>query len=92
VTARRHGGEAIVQVADSGIGIPPDELPLVFDRFYRVAGSARSTRGSGIGLTIARGIARAHHGDVLAASPGVGTGSTFTLVLPAADAPDATAG
>jgi signal transduction histidine kinase len=92
VTAHRRGDEAIVEVADSGIGIAPDEVALVFDRFYRVAGSARSTSGSGIGLTIARGIARAHHGDVLAASPGLGLGSTFTLVLPAAEAVDESPG
>jgi signal transduction histidine kinase len=81
--AMRPGGEtAAVAVTDTGIGLSADDLPRVFDRFYRVPGPARPAGGSGIGLTIARGIARAHGGDIEASSPGSGRGSTFTLTLP----------
>jgi signal transduction histidine kinase len=73
-----------VDVTDTGDGIAADELGAIFERFHRapnVAGrSARS--GRGIGLTIARSLARAHGGDVTAASPGPGRGATFRLLLP----------
>lgn len=84
VALRRRGSVADVAVTDSGVGLAPDDLELVFDRFYRVDGNTRSAGGSGIGLTIAHGIAHAHHGEVEAASPGRGAGSTFTLTLPLA--------
>jgi signal transduction histidine kinase len=71
-----------VAVADTGIGLPPEELERVFDRFYRVEGVERPPGGSGIGLGIARAIARAHCGDVTAASDGPGRGATFTLRVP----------
>lgn len=74
---------AWVRVADSGIGIPPAALPFLFERFYRVDPSrARTSGGSGIGLTIARHLAWAMGGELTAASPGPGQGSTFTLTLP----------
>lgn len=89
VSTRRDHGLVVVAVTDTGIGLTAEDLPLVFDRFYRVAGPERPPGGSGIGLTIARGIARAHGGDVSVTSPGLGQGSTFLLSLPlaAADAP-----
>ena len=80
--ASRAHGRAAVAVSDTGIGLSPENLELVFDRFYRVPGPTRPAGGSGIGLTIARGIAHAHHGDIEAASPGVGRGSVFTFTLP----------
>jgi histidine kinase len=74
-----------VTVEDTGIGIPADALPYIFERFYRVDQSrARSSGGSGIGLTIARYFAWAMGGELTASSPGVGQGSSFTLVLPLA--------
>ena len=84
VALRRRGDLAEMAVTDSGIGLAAEDLPFVFDRFYRVHGPVRPAGGSGIGLTIARGIAHAHHGDLDAASPGPGAGSTFTLTLPLA--------
>jgi signal transduction histidine kinase len=54
----------------------------VFERFYRVPGLDRPPGGSGIGLTVAAGIAHAHHGDIRASSKGLGEGSTFILELP----------
>ena len=72
-----------VVVEDTGIGIPAEALPYLFERFYRVDPSrSRASGGSGIGLTIARHLARAMGGEITAASPGVGKGSVFTLLLP----------
>lgn len=83
VAATTVGGEVRISVSDTGVGIAPEHLPHVFERFYR-ADPARSRRtgGSGIGLTIARALARAHGGDLHAASAGPGRGAIFTLVLP----------
>jgi signal transduction histidine kinase len=67
---RQDAGSLTVRVSDSGPGIPADELPHVFDRFFKRAGS----RGSGLGLAIARTLARAHGGDITVESrPGQGT-------------------
>ncbi len=73
-------GMARVSVADNGRGLGEDQLSLVFERFYRADRSASS--GSGIGLTIARGLARLHGGDVTVTSQGPGRGSTFVLSIP----------
>jgi len=82
-------GFAVLQVSDTGPGIPADELPHVFDRFFR--GRAARAGGSGIGLTVARDLARAQGGE-LAAANDAGGGSMFTLWLPLAspDLPAAT--
>ncbi|MGZ4587377.1 MAG: sensor histidine kinase [Mycobacteriaceae bacterium] len=83
VTARDvHGGEGEVVVTDSGVDLSEEDIEQVFERFYRVPGQPRRSPGSGIGLTIARGIARAHGGDVMASSTGRGQGATFSAVLP----------
>lgn len=86
VGCRALAGEALVAVVDTGEGLDPVELERVFERFYRAPGrrTVGHDRGSGIGLTIARGIARAHGGDVTATSPGPGRGATFTLRVPLA--------
>jgi signal transduction histidine kinase len=76
--ARAEDGEARVSVADTGLGIPPENLPHVFDRF----GQARSTRRAGAGLAIARGIVEAHGGTIgVESEPGRGTTFHFTLPL-----------
>lgn len=70
-------------VADTGIGIAPENLPQVFERFYRAdAARSRVSGGSGIGLTIARAIVEAHGGTMSASSDGLGHGSTFRFTLP----------
>jgi len=74
VDARLADGQLIVDVSDDGPGIAAEELPKLFDRFYKGRGST----GSGLGLTIARSLARAHGGDIRAVStPGAGTTITF---------------
>ncbi|WP_062318655.1 sensor histidine kinase [Demequina maris] len=83
VAVEARGDDAVAEVADEGDGIAPEELDRVFERFYRGPGSGERP-GRGIGLTIARSLARAHGGDVSARSDGRGRGATFTLVLPRA--------
>ena len=85
VAARRQGAEVHIQVSDTGIGMSPEHLALVFTRFYRVDKSrARAGGGSGIGLTIARHLVEAHAGRIWAESPGPGRGSNFAFTLPVA--------
>ena len=75
-------GEAVVAVSDTGIGIPEDDLPYVFERFFRSKASRRTNPGgSGLGLSIVRWIVEAHKGRVTAESA-LGKGSTFTVRLP----------
>ncbi len=86
VYGHKRDGFAEVTVEDNGIGIPPDALPYLFERFYRVDRSrARRSGGSGIGLTIARQLTWAMGGDLSAESDGVGQGSCFRFTLPLAD-------
>jgi two-component system OmpR family sensor kinase len=76
--------EVWVEVSDQGPGISAELQPLVWDKFYRVAGSERVTHGTGIGLAVVRTLAELHGGHVeLDSSPGAG--STFRIVLPRAD-------
>jgi signal transduction histidine kinase len=77
------GDGAMIQVQDTGVGIRPDELPRIFDRFYRgsLANEARGS-GSGLGLAIVRSIVDMHHGAVEVSST-LGAGTTFTVTLPA---------
>jgi two-component system sensor histidine kinase MtrB len=71
---------ATVEVADGGPGIPPEQLPLIFERFYK-ADSARASAGSGLGLAIALENARLLGGDISVSSD-VQRGSVFRLTLP----------
>jgi two-component system, OmpR family, phosphate regulon sensor histidine kinase PhoR len=78
---------ALLQVADTGEGIPARELPRIFERFYRVdKARARQTGGTGLGLAIVRHVAEAHGGTVWVDSE-LGRGSTFTVALPVAGPP-----
>ncbi len=88
ISAERLDGEAIVTVADTGIGIPAKMLPRVFDLFTQVDGSlARARGGVGIGLALVRDIVRLHGGGIEARSDGEGLGSRFIVRLPLATAP-----
>ena len=81
----RVDGMARFSIQDSGVGLSPADLDLIFQRFYRVDKSrSRIGGGSGIGLTIARYIIEAHGGHLWAESPGPGQGSTFSFTLPLA--------
>lgn len=82
VTARSAASRAEIVITDTGEGLGDEDLERVFERFYRAPSQSRRSAGSGIGLTIARGIARAHGGDIVAASPGPGLGASFTLSVP----------
>ena len=73
-------GQVIISVSDTGIGIPPADLPRIFERFYR-GDQSRSHAGIGLGLSLARAIARSYDGDITVASV-PGQGSTFTVSLP----------
>ena len=85
VTAGRHGTRVEVSVADTGEGIPAEDLPNIFERLYRVDKSrARATGGSGLGLTIARRLVEAHGGTLMAQSE-LGKGSHFVFTLPLAE-------
>ena len=86
VTVRGESGQLRIDVSDTGIGIPADQLPRIFEKYYQVGQQARSI-GAGLGLAIARQIVEAHGGTISAQSE-VGKGTTFTLLLPvhAADA------
>jgi signal transduction histidine kinase len=73
---------ARIRVSDTGVGVAPEDVGRIFDEFYRAdSKSARLRRGTGLGLTISRRLARALGGDVTVESR-VGVGSTFTLELP----------
>ena len=82
VELQRSGKKALLKVSDTGVGIPKNDLPHIFERFYRVdRARARETGGTGLGLAIVKQIAVQHGGDVLVASE-EGKGSTFTVELP----------
>lgn len=80
-----------LSVTDHGPGIPPAHQAHIFDKFYRITGGSRSTSGSGLGLAIVKGFVEAHGGQVTVRSV-QGSGTTFTVVLPVADAPAFPAG
>jgi heavy metal sensor kinase len=80
VSARKDRGNVHVEIKDTGIGIQPEHLPHIFERFYRVEQS-RSQRGTGLGLAIAFQIVQAHGGNIEVEST-LGTGTTFRIELP----------
>lgn len=83
ISLAKEGSWAIVEVADTGIGIPEEDIPYIFDRFYRVdKARSRGLGGTGLGLSIVKWIAQTHGGDVSVSSK-VGEGSRFIVSLPA---------
>ena len=82
VNLRRMGRDAVLEISDTGVGIPADNLAHVFDRFYRVdKARSRDTGGTGLGLSIVQQIVRLHAGSVTVQSE-QGKGTTFTVQLP----------
>jgi two-component system sensor histidine kinase BaeS len=89
VTLRVDGAEAAIDVADSGIGIPPEHVARIFDRFWRAPEArARATQGSGVGLALVADLVAAHDGRVEVSSR-PGRGSTFSVRLPLGEPPPA---
>jgi two-component system sensor histidine kinase BaeS len=83
IRASQLGPDAVLQVTDTGVGVDAEDLPRIFDRFWR-GRNASGTSGSGIGLAVAAELAQAHGGELIATSqPGQGT--QLTLTLPAAE-------
>ncbi len=74
--------ELCLSISDQGIGIAPEHLDRIFDRFYRVARGEERTTGSGLGLSIVRATIETHGGKIWADSPGIGLGTTFYCTLP----------
>jgi len=84
VSVRARNGEAVLEVADTGIGIPEADRERIFERFYRVdKARSRSAGGTGLGLAIVKHAANLHRGSVSVKSR-VGEGSTFTVIIPLA--------
>ncbi len=87
LSLERDGQEAVIRVRDSGIGIPAEQLPLVFDMFKQLDSSLeRSQSGLGIGLTVVKNLVELHDGTVQVYSAGVGEGCEFTVRLPIREA------
>jgi signal transduction histidine kinase len=82
VTVHRRGDNLEIRISDTGVGIPPEELPKIWDKFYRVKHpETRQVMGTGLGLAITRGIVEAHQGTIdVDSAPGRGT--TFRILLP----------
>jgi signal transduction histidine kinase len=85
VTVREEDQTILAEVADTGIGISNEQLPFIFDQFYRVSRREdQKIRGTGLGLAIAKKIVEAHHGSIQVSSE-PGRGSTFSVRLPKAE-------
>jgi histidine kinase len=83
ISASKGKGEVEITITDTGIGIAPEHIPYLFNRFYRVDKSrARVSGGSGIGLTVAQNLVKAHGGRIWGESEGKGKGSSFHFTLP----------
>ena len=80
VELRAEGHDVTVRVSDTGVGIPAEKIPLIFEQFYRIRDEGR-VEGSGLGLSIARNVVEAHRGTIDVASE-VGKGTSFTVRLP----------
>lgn len=83
ITAQQAANSVQIAVQDTGEGIATEDLPYLFDRFYRVDRARQDEDGaSGLGLAIARALVEAHGGTITATSPGTNQGATFTIALP----------
>src|SRR5208283_2927043 len=78
----REREAVVLQVLDEGVGIPPEDLERIFDKFYRVQKGDQVRAGTGLGLAISRGFVEAMHGTVTAGNRTDRTGAVFTITLP----------
>jgi PAS domain S-box-containing protein len=85
ISVRREGGEAVVRVADEGVGLQAEECERVFELFVQTGASQRANGGLGIGLALVKRLAELHGGSASAASEGRGRGAVFTIRLPAVE-------
>jgi CheY-like chemotaxis protein len=86
VTVTEENGDATIAIRDGGVGMPPEVIPQIFDRFKQAdAATTKRYRGLGLGLALARQLTQMHGGRISAASDGPGFGSTFTIRLPLLD-------
>ncbi len=76
-----EGSQMILQITDTGLGIPPLDLPYIFDKFYRASNASTEISGTGLGLAIVKSIVEGHRGRIWVDST-LGQGTTFTIVLP----------
>ena len=82
INAKEVSGEVHIEIADHGVGVPPEDLARIFDKFYRVQ-QPDNVKGTGLGLSISKGIIEAHQGRITAENrPGGGT--IIKIILPAA--------
>jgi signal transduction histidine kinase len=82
VHGHEDGSNAIIEIRDSGIGIPADDIPRLFRRFFRASSATENAiSGTGLGLAIVKSIADAHHGEIEVDSS-LGVGTTMRLLLP----------
>ncbi|MCL4559441.1 MAG: ATP-binding protein [Chloroflexi bacterium] len=84
VNVQLDGKQLVFQVTDSGPGIPPIDLPYIFDKFYRASNASEETPGVGLGLSIVKSVVEDHQGRIWVDSP-PGKGATFTVLLPVAE-------
>ncbi len=87
VSAVADGLYVAISISDEGRGIPPDQLPNLFRKYARVGGGGDGIRGSGLGLSICKGLVEAHGGRIRAESGGTGLGARFTFTIPIAEEP-----
>jgi PAS domain S-box-containing protein len=87
ITGEIEQDQIIIQFKDSGIGIPPADLPFIFDKFYRASNVDNETTGTGLGLAIVRSIVQSHAGRIWVES-NIGEGTVFTIVLPVNEQPN----
>jgi two-component system phosphate regulon sensor histidine kinase PhoR len=82
ITVDERRGVAVCDISDTGLGIPPDDLPYIFDKFYRVRANNKLAKGTGLGLTLTKHIVETVHEGKLSVTSEAGKGSTFSFELP----------
>jgi two-component system phosphate regulon sensor histidine kinase PhoR len=82
ITVDERRGTATCDISDTGAGIPPEDLPRIFDKFYRVRANNKMAKGTGLGLTLVKHIIETVHDGKLSVTSEQGKGSTFSFELP----------